>query len=85
MNREQLLAIVQQRIAAMGHGIALDFIEDGVRRDGDWWYVPVLAARNGHDVPREVTINVYANVEDEREQQHGTSVLFVPAVNEPAA
>ncbi len=85
MNPEQLLALLRERFAAVGHGIAFDIIEDGVRRDGDWWYVPVLATRNGHDVPREVTVNVFANVEDELEQQHGTSVLFVPAVSEPAA
>ena len=85
MTREQLLTLVQQRFAAVGHGIAFDIIEAGVRQDGPWWHVPVTATRNGRDVPREVTVNVFANVEDELEQQHGVSVLFVPAVNEPAA
>jgi len=44
----------------------------------------VVATRNGRDVPREITVNVYANVEDELEQQHQLSVLFVPVVAEPS-
>jgi hypothetical protein len=82
MSREQLLALLRQRFVAVGHGITFDVIEDGVRQDGDWWYVPVLATRNGRDVPRELAVNVFANVEDEFEQQHHVSVLFVPAVDE---
>jgi hypothetical protein len=82
MSREQLLALLRQRFVAVGHGITFDVIEDGVRQDGDWWYVPVLATRNGRDVPRELAVNVFANVEDEFEQQHNVSVLFVPAVDE---
>ncbi len=82
MDREPLLALLGHRFAAVGHGITFDVIEDGVRQDGDWWYVPVLATRNGRDVPREVTVNVFANVEDELEQQHQVTVLLIPAVNE---
>ena len=82
MDRDHLLVLLRDRFAAVGHGITFDVVEDGVRRDGDWWYVPVLATRNGRDVPREFAVNVFANVEDELEQQHGVSVLFVPAVNE---
>jgi len=87
MGREQLLALLRQRFVAVGHGITFDVIEDGVRQDGvrqdgDCWYVSVLATRNGRDVPRELAVNVFANVEDEFEQQHPVSVLFIPAVDE---
>ena len=82
MGREQLLALLRQRFVAVGHGITFDVIEDGVRQDGDCWYVSVLATRNGRDVPRELAVNVFADVEDEFEQQHPVSVLFIPAVDE---
>jgi hypothetical protein len=83
MNREQLLTLLKRRFVEVGHGITFDLVEDGIRQDGDWWYVPILAARNGHDVPRALTVNLFANIEDEFEQQHGVSVLLFPAVSEP--
>jgi hypothetical protein len=84
MELDQLIKLLQDRLTAVGHGIDFEIVQDGVRRDGDWWYVPILATRNGQDVAREFTVNVYANIEDEIQQRHGVSVLFVPAVNEPA-
>lgn len=84
MNRDQLLNLLRPRLSQVGHGITFDIVDDGVRQDGDWWYVPVLATRNGHDVAREFTVQLYANIEDEFEEQHGVSLLLVPVVAEPA-
>lgn len=82
MDKSQIIEIVNDRLAKVGHGITFEVIEDGVRQEESWWYVPVLATRRGKDVPREVTVNVFANVEDEIEQQHEASVLIIPAVTE---
>lgn len=84
MNKKDVIVLIKSRLAQVGHGIVFEVIEDGVRQEDSWWYVPVLATRNGKDIPRETTVNVYANVEDELEQQHNLSVLFVPAVSEPS-
>ena len=83
--RDDLIRALNVRFAQVGHNLKFDIVEDGVREDGPWWYVPVLATRNGHDVPREVTVNIFANIEDEFEQTEGVSILFIPVVNEAAA
>jgi hypothetical protein len=80
--KRKLIQLVNARLAKVGHGIVFDVIEDGVRQEESWWHVPVVATRHGKDVPWEITINVFANVEDELEQEHNLSALFVPAVAE---
>jgi hypothetical protein len=82
MTKDEVIQLVTTRLGETGHGIVFKVVDDGVRQDDTWWYVPVLATRNGKDVPREFTVNVYANVEDELEQQHNLSVLLVPIVSE---
>jgi hypothetical protein len=82
MTKDEVIELATNRLRETGHGIEFSIVKDGVRQEDTWWYVPVLATRNGKDVPREVTVNVYANVEDELEQQHNLSVLFVPVVSE---
>jgi hypothetical protein len=84
MTKKQVIELVEQRLRQVGHGLVFEVIADGVRKDGTWWHVPVIATRHGKDVPREVTVNIFANLEDELEQQHNLSVLFVPVVSEPS-
>jgi len=80
MDRDALLNLIDQRLSEVNGGLTFEVIRDGVRQDQEWWYVPVIATRNGKDVPREVTINIYANVETELEESNHVTVLFVPAV-----
>jgi hypothetical protein len=82
MTRSQVIKLVSARLAKVGHGIVFEIIKDGVRSEEDWWYVPVVASRRGKDVPREFTVNLYANVEDELEEKHNLTVLFVPVGSE---
>lgn len=82
MTKQELIELIKPKLAAVGHGIVFEIVEGGVRPDQDWWYVPVLATRNGADVAREFTINVYANIEDDLEQAHQVHVLFVPVLSE---
>jgi hypothetical protein len=70
---------VKVRLEKVGHGIDFDVIAGGVRQEDSWWYVPVVASRNGKDVPREITVNIFAAVEDELERNEKLSVLFIPA------
>lgn len=82
MDKQKVIRLVTTLLKQVGHGIVFDVIAAGVRREETWWYIPVLATRNGKDVPRDVTVNVFANVEDELEQQHNVSTLFIPVVSE---
>jgi hypothetical protein len=84
MAKKAVVKLVKSRLAKVGHGILFDLIEDGIRQDESWWYVPVIASRNGKEVPRETTIGIYANIENELEEKHDLSVLFVPAISEPS-
>jgi hypothetical protein len=80
MDRNDLINLINKRFSTVNGGLKFEIIRDGVRQDRDWWYVPVIATRNGKDVPREVTINIYANIETELEENDHVTVLFVPAV-----
>jgi hypothetical protein len=82
VTKKKLIQLVKDQLHKVGHGIAFNVITGGVRQEDSWWYVPVLATRNGKDVPREITVNIYANIEDELENDKNVSVLFIPAVSE---
>ena len=62
MGKKKLMQLVKARLDKVGHGIDFEVIADGVRQDESWWYVPVLATRKGKDLPRELTVNIFANV-----------------------
>ena len=79
MEKQELIGLIKERFSKINGGLTFEFIDDGVRQDSDWWYVPVIASRNGKDVPRELTINIYANIETELEENNDLTVLFVPA------
>ncbi len=70
MEKSELIRLVKSRLQKVGHGISFDIITDGVRREETWWHVPVIPTRNGKEVPHEVTVNIFANVEDELEQKN---------------
>ena len=84
MNKTEVIRRVKGRLANVGHGITFEVVDAGVRREDAWWYVPVVAARNGKDVPRELTVNIFANVEDRLEQDEKMNVLLIPAIPEAA-
>jgi len=79
VEKPEVIKIVRDRLAKVNGGIEFEIIEDGVRPDESWWYVPLIARRNGHDVPREVTVQIYANIETELEDDLDLTVLFIPA------
>lgn len=79
MEKQALIGLIKERFSKINGGLTFEIIDDGVRQDSDWWYVPVIASRNGKDVPRELTINIYANIETELEENKDLTVLFVPA------
>ena len=80
MTKNKLIQTVKTHFDKVGHGMVFDIISAGVRQEESWWYVPVLATRKGKDVPREMTVNIFANVEDELERAEHVNVLFIPAV-----
>jgi len=80
VDKQEVIELIDNRFRVVNGGLKFEIIEDGVREDGDWWYVPVIATRAGKDVPREVTVNIFANIEDDLEENHHLTVLFVPAV-----
>jgi hypothetical protein len=84
MTKNKLIQLVNAQLGKIGHGIVFDVIADGARQEDSWWHVPVLATRNGKDVPREITVNIFANVEDDLERRHKVTVLLIPVVPEAA-
>jgi hypothetical protein len=78
--KQSVIRAVKERLAAVGHGIKFDILEAGVRADGDWWYVPVFSRLHGQDVRREVTVSIFAGVENDLHNE-GLTVLLLPVVD----
>ncbi|MGB7160854.1 MAG: hypothetical protein WBD40_22515 [Tepidisphaeraceae bacterium] len=80
MSKRKVISAVKKRLDEVGHGIDFDIVEAGVRADGDWWYLPVLSHKGGKDVRREVTVSIFANVENELHKSENLTVLLIPVV-----
>lgn len=82
MSKKKVIQLVKARLAKVGHGIVFDVVEDGVRQEETWWHVPVVGTRRGKDIPREIMINICANVEDELEEEQNLTTLLIPLGSE---
>ena len=76
-----VIQLVKKQLDAVGHGIKFEVLEAGVRADEEWWYVPVLSRLHEKDVKRDVTVNIFANVENDLHNSEGLTVLLVPVVD----
>ena len=76
-----IIRLVKKQLDGVGHGIEFEVVEAGVRADGDWWYVTVLSRLRGQDVKRDVTVSIFATVENELHKTEGVTVLLLPVVD----
>jgi hypothetical protein len=78
MSKEQIVELVRKYLK--GHQPTdnpIEVLEQSVRSDGDWWYVPV---RPNHEIPKTYEYYVaLAEVETELKQNEKIDVLLVPA------
>ncbi len=81
LTKRAVVRWVRDQLDAVGHGIAFDVVEAGVRADDDWWYVPVLSTLHGKDVKRDVTVSVFAAVENDLYASRKLTILLVPVVD----
>ena len=81
VTKKSVIRLVKERLDAVGHGIEFEIVEAGVRADGDWWSVPVLSSLRGQNVKRDVTVSIFATVEDNLHNSEGLTVLLVPVVD----
>ena len=81
VTKASVVRSVQRRLDAVGHGIEFQIVDAGVRADGDWWTVPVLSRLRGQDVRRDVTVSIFATVENDLHNADGLTVLLVPVVD----
>jgi hypothetical protein len=81
--KQSVIRLVQKHLDAVGHGIKFEIVEAGMHADadGDWWNVPVLSSLHGKDVKRDVTVNIFANVENDLYESEGLTILLVPVVD----
>ncbi|NCO43867.1 MAG: hypothetical protein COY42_12480 [Armatimonadetes bacterium CG_4_10_14_0_8_um_filter_66_14] len=54
----------------------IDVLEEGVRRDGSWWYVPVCP---NTDHRSSCYYDILSDVEGELQDKRGLDVLLIPA------
>ena len=79
MNREQLISLVSEKLGRIRHhGLTLTVLEDGVRQDGGWWYVPVVA-KGSSLPPIDFLYPEYASIESDIADEHHVDVMLVPA------
>jgi len=81
VTKQSVIRLVKKQLDAVGHGIKFEIVEAGVRADEDWWYVPVLSSLRGQNVKRDVTVNIFAAVENDLHNTQGLTVLLVPVVD----
>ena len=81
ITKRGVIQLVKKQLDAIGHGIKFEILEAGVRADGEWWYVPVLSSLHGQDVKRDVTVSIFATVENDLHNTEGLTVLLVPVVD----
>ena len=81
VTKKSVIRLVRKQLDAVGHGIEFELVEAGVRADGEWWYVPVLSSLRGQNVKSDVTVNIFANVENDLHNSEGPTVLLVPVVD----
>ena len=79
--KQSVIRLVKKHLDAVGHGIKFEIVEAGVRPDEDWWYVPVLSSLRGQNVKSDVTVSIFATVEDGLYTTEGLTVLLVPVVD----
>jgi hypothetical protein len=81
VTKKSVIRLVKKQLDAVGHGIEFELVEAGVRADGEWWYVPVLSSLRGQNVKSDVTVSIFANVENDLHNSEGLTVLLVPVVD----
>jgi hypothetical protein len=78
MTRKEVIRIVHECLKKhKDKNWPLEVLEDGVRQDDDWWYVPVRPGQK-----RERGFEYYdllARIEEELEDQKELNILLVPA------
>jgi hypothetical protein len=81
MSKKKVIKAVKKRLEDVGHDIEFDIVEKGVRAEDKWWYVPVLAHKGKKGITREVTVGIFANVENALYKSDKLTVLLIPVVD----
>jgi hypothetical protein len=80
MAPEELYKEVERRLEAVDERLDFHAVEAGVRKDEDWWYVPVVTGmKDGRRASREFAIHILANIETSIFEELKENVLFVPS------
>ena len=77
MSEQNILEIVKRYLDQnRPEGVAIEVVERGLRRDGDWWYVPVRMPERL--VRQSHYYDALADAEIEIKDNEHVEVLFVP-------
>ena len=77
MNEDEVLNIVEQYVNRhQPSAYHLDVSRQGVRHDGDWWYIVVKPSQA--DIRAREYSDIMEQVEDQIKSQRGLRVLLVP-------
>lgn len=80
MTKRELVKAVRNRLGSVDPRLVFHIVEPAVRRDEDWWYVPVIPElKDGRTPPREFTVTILASVETKLFSDLGENVLFIPS------
>ncbi len=77
MTESQIADVVRRHLAGGTFaGLGMSVLDDGVRQDGDWWYVPVTPSDSFTRTDQYYA--VLGDLEQEIEDQDGLNILLVP-------
>jgi hypothetical protein len=75
--RNEIAEVVRRHVTNARFADAmLSVLDDGVRKDGKWWYVPVSPGREF--ARTDLYYAVLADLEQEIDEEEGLNILLVP-------
>lgn len=80
MNEAEIGKEVQERLKSLDQRIDFRVIESAIRREEDWWYVPVVTLMvNGQPAARSFAVSLLAKVEADMFAEKSENILFIPS------
>ena len=77
MNQQEVVGLLKRLLRDhQPPGVNIAVVEEGVRQDQNWWYVPVTTEQAGPRTPRYY--EALAEVEEELKNHNELDVLLVP-------
>lgn len=67
VTKADVIQLVCDRLRQVGNNAEFSIVEDSMRQEDTWPYIPVIATQSGKEVTHQIYVGVYANIEAQYE------------------